>query len=156
MASTRQWKPGAEQEILERIAQGESLNAICKADGMPLESSVRYRVTTDADFAQRYAAAKDIGIDCMVEQALAAAKERLLETEEEIYRDASGNISGQRQMKRDNYNRSRLYVDTVKWYATKIAAKRYGDRLQHEHAGKDGEAIIFRFEDSAAKPPDAD
>lgn len=35
----------------------------------------------------------------------------------------------------DAVDRSRLRVDTIKWYASKIAKKRYGDKIEVEHSG---------------------
>jgi len=37
--------------------------------------------------------------------------------------------------------RNRLRVDTIKWYASKLKAKKYGDKASVEVSGKDGDAI---------------
>jgi hypothetical protein len=40
--------------------------------------------------------------------------------------------------------RSRLMVDTRKWLMSKLAAKKYGDKVQTEISGPEGGALIVR------------
>lgn len=103
-------------EICERLAQGESLNAICKDDHMPSEAAVRgWAVHNVNEFSAKYAHARDMGLDVMADKVLQTA------------------FTGSGDVPRD-----RLSFDAVRWYLSKLAPKRYGDRLQHEHAGEDG------------------
>jgi len=58
------YSKGMADLICERLAQGESLNAICKDEGMPAESTVRTWVLTDSEgFAANYARAREIGYE---------------------------------------------------------------------------------------------
>jgi hypothetical protein len=59
--------------ILERLADGEALRAICDSLGPdgPKESTVRFWVVDDNDgFAAQYARARDVGYDCRAEQVV--------------------------------------------------------------------------------------
>jgi hypothetical protein len=53
-------------------------------------------------------------------------------------------------------DRSRLTVDSLKWYLCKLAPKKYGDKVAAEVSGPDGGPIQnnvnFRFFDD--KPPE--
>lgn len=100
-------------EICRRLENGESLNAICKTTGMPLASTVRRWATDDlCGFASKYARARDIGLEHHIDGLLALADDEAIPPESR-----------------------RIRVDTRKWIAAKLAPKRYGDRIQHEHTG---------------------
>lgn len=106
-------------QIIQRFEAGETLREICRSHGMPPAPTVRHWVLDDVDgFAERYARARDLGIDAIVEDAIDRAK-------------ASGRDNVQVQA-------DRLYVDTIKWYACKMAPRRYSDRQTVEHTGPAG------------------
>lgn len=50
--------------------------------------------------------------------------------------DSTGDVivgeDGNEQTNHERVARSRLRVDARKWYASKLAPKRYGERVQHE------------------------
>jgi hypothetical protein len=113
------------EEILARLAQGESLRFICKDEHMPERRTVAGWAVRDVNgFAAQYTHARDIGLDAMVEAALeeasTARKARLITEKPD----------GIEVRHVDAVDRSRLKVDTIKWYASKIANKRYGDKLE--------------------------
>ena len=53
----------------------------------------------------------------------------------------------------DAVDRTRLQIDARKWYASKLAPKKYGDKVQQEVSGPDGApiqaAITVQFVKSA-------
>ena len=57
----------------------------------------------------------------------------------EIADDASGDYvtssDGQTIVDHENIQRSRLRVDARKWAAARLAPKKYGDRIEHDHKG---------------------
>lgn len=61
-------------EILQRLGQGESLSAICKADGMPDRDTVRRWVDRDHALAEQVYQAREDGFMERAERAVAAAK----------------------------------------------------------------------------------
>ena len=102
------------RKICERLAAGESLRKICKDDNMPHESTVRSWVVDDYQgFSTQYARARDIGLDSRADRIL------------EIAEGSPGS----------NPQRDRLRFDAERWYLSKLAPKKYGDRLQQEITG---------------------
>ncbi len=128
-------------EICRRLAEGESLRAICRDDDMPPESTVREWVLDDREgFAAHYARARDLFLDCMAEETLEisddASNDWMMRKEGE---DSGWRLNG------DHVQRSRLRVDTRKWYLSKLAPKRYGDRMAMEHGGVDGAPLTVQI-----------
>lgn len=91
--------------IIERLASGESLRSICLSDGMPNRSTVMRWLDDNEAFATKYARAKDIGFD---ERAEKLAED--IEVEEDV-------------------QRAKLKFEYGRWYLSKLAPKRYGERL---------------------------
>lgn len=112
------------EEILSRLATGESLRSICRTPGMPTEAVVRGWVVDDRDgFAAPYARARDLGLDAMADEMLDISDEAVGSTE------SGATDSGA-------VNRNRLRVDARKWYLSKLAPRRYGDKLDVTHGGQ--------------------
>jgi len=96
------------------MAKGRSLRSVCSDEGMPAESTVRFWAIEDRDgFAAQYARAREAQMEALGEDLLAI----------------SDNEAGDPQ-------RDRLRVDARKWLMSKIAPKRYGDKLDLEHSGQ--------------------
>ncbi len=116
-------------KICRRLAEGETLRAICRDTAMPDKATVLRWLADEAkaDFRDQYAHARDMQADALFDEAL------------EIADDASGDWStdkdGKKTLDHEHVQRSRLRVDTRKWAAGKLAPKRYGDKLQHTGDG---------------------
>jgi hypothetical protein len=108
--------------ICLRLAEGETLRQICRSEGMPPESTVRQWVIDQAEFAAQYAKARDLGLDAMADALFEIADDGTNDTNV----DEDGNVF----TNHDVIARSRLRVDTRKWYLSKLAPKRYGDKTQ--------------------------
>ncbi len=101
---------------------------------MPSAGAVRAWAEKDINgFAAEYAYARNKGLDHMADQVIAIADDGTLDTIE----DADGNLLTDHE----HINRSRLRVDTRKWYLSKLAPKRYGEKLSMELTGADGGPI---------------
>ncbi|WP_255560457.1 terminase small subunit protein [Pseudochrobactrum sp. Wa41.01b-1] len=125
--------------ICVELASGRSLRSICSTDDMPAESTVRLWVTDDRNgFSAQYTRARDAQMDAMAEDILSIADE---ENEEDT-------------------QRAKLRIDTRKWLMSKMAPKKYGDKVMNEHSGPDGGPIpVRRFEVEfveQSKPSDQD
>ena len=123
------YTPELAAKICARLAEGETLRAICRDTAMPDKATV-LRWLADkkkADFRDQYAHAREMQADALFDEAL------------EIADDASGDWStdkdGKKTLDHEHVQRSRLRVDTRKWAAGKLAPKRYGDKLQHTGEG---------------------
>lgn len=121
-------------KICKHLAQGQTLRSICRMEGMPPESTVREWVVDDRNgFAAQYARARDIGLDAMADELMDVADDARNDWMLREDPDNPGfNFNG------EHVQRSRLRVDTRKWYLSKLAPKRYGDRTHLEHYSPDG------------------
>lgn len=127
------------EEICERLAAGESLRAICKDEGFPAESTVRGWVLDDKEgFSAQYARARDFYLDNMADEIIEISDDGSNDwMEREL---ESGKIID--VLNHEHVTRSRLRVDTRKWYLSKLAPKRYGDKITQEHTGPEGEPLM--------------
>ena len=116
-------------DICRRLAEGETLRAICRDVAMPGKTTVLRWLgdKKNADFRTQYAHAREMQADALFDEAL------------EIADDASGDWAvdkdGKKTLDHEHVQRSRLRVDTRKWAAGKMAPKRYGDKIQHTGDG---------------------
>ena len=140
------YTPEIAATICERLAAGESLRAICRDDGMPDRSTVAKWVIDDVEgFSSQYTRARDVGLDVLAEEALEISDTPVLgeETEDdgEKVKVKRGDMLGHR----------RLQVDTRKWYLSKLAPKKYGERTAMELTGADGGPVQITDTERAAK-----
>jgi hypothetical protein len=98
-------------EICVRLSCGESLRSICNDSGIPTFKTVFTWIHKYPEFLQQYTRSKEMGCEAMAE---------------DIFDIADGNEDGKED---EDIARSRLRVDTRKWYLSKIKAKKYGERL---------------------------
>jgi hypothetical protein len=115
--------------ICERLADGETLIDLCKLEGMPSESTVYRWLEASEQFREKYARARDQQADHFAEEIVSIADEppevvtRGDEESKEVAIDA-GFVA-----------RQRLRIDARKWFASKVAPKKYGDKIDMNHSG---------------------
>jgi len=110
-------------EICLRLSKGESLNAICKTPGMPLEQTVRnWHINDINGFAAKYAQARVAQAHRWAEEIVTLSDMPPPLTPDGRY--DSGAVAHQR-----------LMVDTRKWLLSKVLPKVYGDRVNLDHGG---------------------
>jgi hypothetical protein len=106
-------------DICARLAGGEGLATICRNDGYPCEGTVRGWVIDDVDgISARYARAREIQADVLAEQIVAISDEQ-----SEVTRENGEKYD-------PDVNRDRLRIDARKWYASKVAPKKYGEKIE--------------------------
>ena len=114
------------EKICEMLASGLSLRAICQEPQFPTEAAVRLWVIEDrSGFSSRYVRARNIGLDCLADRIIELAETAVIG--EKRVQKADGGIE---ITTGDCVDRSRLAVDAAKWYLSKVAPKRYGERLE--------------------------
>lgn len=110
--------------ICERIASGESVRQICMDEEMPAQSTVYKWLIDHEGFSEKYARAREVQAEFLAEEIIHIAD------------DSSGDLisgeDGEERVNTEFVARSRLRVDARKWYASKVAPKKYGDRVTHE------------------------
>jgi hypothetical protein len=115
--------------VCARIAKGETLMRICKERGQPSRDLFMDCVTGSAELATVYARARSSQADSLFEQIVQIAEHTTPE-------DANAN---------------RVKIDALKWVASKLAPRRYGDRLELEHSGEQP-AIVVKIGDAIVSP----
>jgi hypothetical protein len=136
---TRVYPKKLEDEICERLANGEFLRAICRDEHMPSWTRIYQWVAEDPAFAARVAHARELGFDVMAEEVIRIANTPLegIETEEE---------AGRLKVKRsDMLGHRRLQVDTMLRLLAKWCPSKYGDRQQVD-------LTVARLEDLVLPP----
>jgi len=105
--------------ICERLATGESLRAMCRDDDvLPCERTVYRWLLSNQDFCQKYARAREFQSEPHLEDIIEIADRDDLEP-----------------------NDKKVRIDTRKWAMSKLAPKKYGDKIQQEIVGANGGAI---------------
>lgn len=110
--------------ICDRIANGESLRAICRDDDMPSTTSVMRWLAGDPALSEQYARAREIQGDGEFDEAREIAFAATPETVQV----------------------ARLQYDAVKWRAGKLRPKVYGDKV--DLSGNVGFSITIPTDDA--------
>lgn len=130
------------EAICTRIISGESLRAICLDDDMPGRTTVFQWLASNKSFADQYARARQFQAEHLVDEILEIADDGTndwMDRRSEAEKGAG--VSNGYVLNGEHVQRSRLRVDTRKWFASKVAPKIYGDKLVNEHSGPDGGPI---------------
>ena len=126
------YTPELAAEICRRLANGETLRAICRDEGFPPDRTVRGWAMDEATapgFGPQYASARNTGMDAMADQIIDLAD--------------TGDIE-----------RARLQCDVRKWFLCKLAPKRYGERV--EIAGDKAAPLAHRVDVVFLQPSNKD
>lgn len=94
-------------EICDRLIDGESMRTICNDPDMPHRSTVLRWMDADDAFAARCARARELQADAIFEDLQDIAD--------------NGNP--------EDVQRAKLRVSTMQWRASKLAPKKYGEKL---------------------------
>lgn len=128
------------EELAERIcselAAGAKLTEICAADDMPTDRTVYRWLAKDDKFCQQYARAQEDRTSAMAEELLEIADNGANDWMERNHGDDAAWVTNGEALQR-----SRLRVDTRKWLMSKMAPKKYGDKIIQEQSGPDGGPI---------------
>lgn len=93
-------------KICERLADGESLRAICRDDDMPTKAAVFRWLEGVQGFADQYARARETQADSLADDIVSIADDGDLDP-----------------------NDRRIRIDARKWIAGKMRPKVYGDKV---------------------------
>jgi hypothetical protein len=148
MGRPSSYTPEVAAEICRRLAEGESLRAICDAEEMPAASTViGWALENREGFSEHYTLARQIQAHLYVDEMLDIADDGRNDWMERL--DADGQGVGWTQ-NGEALNRSRQRIDTRKWVASKLLPKIYGDKLAL--TDPDGGALIVQVVKFADDP----
>lgn len=103
------------ETVLEGMRDGLSAHKACQAAGVPQSTFCRW-VDEDADLAERYARARDDLIERMAAEVLEISDADVPEL-----------VDGKKDWAA--VQKHRLQVDSRKWLLSKLAPKKYGDKM---------------------------
>ena len=106
------YTPEVANDICSLLMNGESLRSICKRPEMPVMSTVTLWLSKHEEFSVQYAHAREIQAEILAEDIIMLS--------DNVVADGA------------EVAKARLQVDARKWYASKVAPRRYGDRIQHD------------------------
>jgi hypothetical protein len=131
MARPSKYSVALTDRICERLMQGESLVSICSNAKMPTTGMVYRWLNKIEEFRDRYARAREIQADTLADQILDISNTPVLGITTKSGKDGVEITEG------DMIQHRRLQVDARKWYASKLAPKKYGDKIEADlnHSG---------------------
>lgn len=109
------------KKVLELVSLGCSINQISKMPGMPGNTYLYNKLAKDAEFAEKYARAREIRADRMFEEMIQIADES-----SEDFHETNDGI----KLNREAIERSRIRIDTRKWVLAKMMPKKYGEKIE--------------------------
>lgn len=101
-------RSAVEEELLERLSNGESLIQICNLKGMPSRRTVQRWQDADADFDVAITRAREAGMFVIAEQAV------------------------QEALIADDASKGRLAFDARRWYVGKLS-NAFSDNKEQKH-----------------------
>lgn len=113
-------------DICEHICDGKSIKAIGEIDGMPSRACIFRWISEYPFFKDLYARAKEEQIEVKVDEMNEIADNGMNDWMEVQSKD--GHVVGYR-VNGEAIQRSKLRIDAIKWQASKLKPKKYGDKL---------------------------
>lgn len=112
------------ERITDLIAEGQSMRRICQHEDMPDRTTVIRWMAKHEDFATKCAHARAIQADAVDDEI------------DEVIREC--------RHERIPPDVARVVLSGLQWRASKLAPKKYGDKVKVEHEGEQKHTITFR------------
>ena len=116
-----EYTPEVAEFICLRVANGESVRRICSDPDMPASSTIFKWLSQQPKFAEQYARAREAQMEVMAQE--------IIDIADDSSKDTEVGEDGKARQNSEWINRSRLRVDARKWLMSKLAPKKYGDKL---------------------------
>lgn len=122
------------QEICQRISEGQGVALIGRSEGMPTPSTIHKWLLDGKhpEFQKKYEQAVNIRAEHLFEEILEIADES--KNDWIVRRGEDGSVVT--VVNKEVVNRSRLRIDTRKWYLAKVMPKKFGDKLDLTSDGR--------------------
>lgn len=135
--------------ICERLADGESLKAMCAEEDMPSRSTVFKWLANPAhkQFVDMYTRAREEQADALFDEIIAISDDGTNDWMEK--KGGEGEVIGYIE-NGEALRRSALRIDARKWAAAKLLPRKYSEKFQVDasHSGEVGVKVtIQRFTD---------
>lgn len=116
------------KDICQMIESGMTLLSIAELDDMPTVSTIYDWIDNDPEFADNYARARQRQADTFASMVMT-----------EAFNASDAQIG-------------RLRIDALKWTASKLAPKKYGDKVEIEQTGQQNFKISFNVPERENAP----
>ena len=131
LGKSSKYTPAIANKICERLMQKQSLEQICKDPRMPSIRTVTSWLANPkmVEFREQYYYARRVQAELRVDEIFEIADDQTNDWEK-VYNKEGELID----IKPNNeaIQRSRVRIDTRKWYASKMVPRIYGDTVNHE------------------------
>lgn len=135
------YTPEIATAICADISGGEKLGDICDANAAYPHKRTVYRwLSVHEEFRHQYARAMEDRTHAMAEELLEIADDGRNDWMEKNHGENAVWVENGEAM-----GRSRIRIDTRKWLMSKMAPKKYGDKITQEHQGPDGGALVVNI-----------
>lgn len=123
------YTPEIAEEICRRLAGGESLRAICRGDEFPSEATIRnWHINNVHEFSAQYTQAREAQMDRFADEILEIADDGSND-----WMERKGGENPGWELNGEHTRRSLMRIEARKWLMSKIAPKRFGDKIQVEN-----------------------
>jgi hypothetical protein len=106
--------PALEETITDALMEGKSMRQIALMEGMPSRATMLRWLANKPEFAAKCARAREIQADVMDDKVLEAAE----------------------ACNEDNFQSTKVKISAYQWRASKLAPKKYGDKLDMNVTGE--------------------
>ena len=128
----------AAQTVLDCMHQGESLRQSCISAGISTRSFMDW-VALKEENAQHYVLAREAMIDKLADETMELS-------------DAPIELNDKGNMDPAAVQARKLQVDTRKWILSKLAPKKYGEKVEQTIVGDADQPLVINF----VAPPERD
>jgi hypothetical protein len=133
------YSPELAETICNLLIEGNSLRAIEDMDGMPSKTAILRWVAKHPEFRDQYARALEARTDAHADEILAIADDGHNDWMQKQFGDDVKWVENGEAIRR-----SQLRIDSRKWLMSKLAPKKYGDKLLH--GGDPSNPVKMTFE----------
>lgn len=126
MARPSEYSPEVVDAICDRMVNGQGLLKICADEGMPGRVTVYRWLASNPEFRRRFAEAREALMDFYAEQILSIA----FDESGDVILDQGKDGKTSAVANHAKVQRDRLKVDSLKWTASRLFPKRYGDKME--------------------------
>lgn len=127
MARPSEFNQETADSICEQLIEGKSLRSLCREESMPAASTVCRWLSQNEEFRKQYAHARELQADSLFDESL----------------DIADNAHDSQAGCDPDVQRDRLRIDTRKWMASKLAARKYGDKIDVTSNGETVGRIVY-------------
>jgi len=119
------------EEIIDRVASGETVSSICRDKHLCCRTVFYAKITETDDLTNRYARARKLQAHALMDEAIEESRKCISVANGD---PGTGEAGARVQAKK-------VHIDTIKFAASKLNVKDYGNKISNEISGPNGGPI---------------